>query len=152
MKTSKNVLVSNFGIQNISRCLPLGEQIVITHITYEIRFWGGVQVWINIGYLLQLVYTTPSRFSWVKHISSIRMTHTQKNVDKIFVSQICIFYKNDSHTKQNPEVCWQYQWYWPPGTFLMSQGVFRDFQGVWLAWEYALLRESRDSRECLKTK
>ena len=34
-----------------------------------------------------------------------------------FVSQICIFYKNDSHTKQNPDVCWQYQCYWPQGLF-----------------------------------
>ena len=36
-----------------------------------------------------------------------------------------------------------------PGTFLMSQGVVRDFQGVWLAWGYAGLRESR---ECVKKK
>ena len=103
------------------------------HNTYEIRFWGGVQVWMYIGYLLQLVYSTPSRFSWVKHISSIRITHTQKNVVKIFVSQICIFYKNDSHTKQNPDVCWPVgkpscvSMICTPGTFLMSQGVARDF-------------------------
>ena len=39
-----------------------------------------------------------------------------------------------------------------PGTFLMSQGVFRDFQKLRIAWEYYGLREFRESRECLKKK
>ena len=39
-----------------------------------------------------------------------------------------------------------------PGTFLMSQGAVRDFWKLRIAWEYAGLREFRESRECLKKK
>ena len=39
-----------------------------------------------------------------------------------------------------------------PGTFLMSQGAVRDFWKLRIAWEYYGLRESRESRECLKKK
>ena len=39
-----------------------------------------------------------------------------------------------------------------PGTFLMSQGVVRDFWKLRIAWEYYGLREFRESRECLKKK
>ena len=39
-----------------------------------------------------------------------------------------------------------------PGTFLMSQGVVRDFLKFRIAWEYYGLREFRESRECLKKK
>ena len=39
-----------------------------------------------------------------------------------------------------------------PGTFLMSQGVVRDFWKLRITWEYDGLRDFRESRECLKKK
>ena len=42
-----------------SMCLALDEQIAIEHMKSDFKVECGVQVWIYIGYLLQLVYTMP---------------------------------------------------------------------------------------------
>ena len=47
-----------------------GSKHSYTHELQISRVESGVQVWIYIGYLLQLVYTMPSRFFGAKHFSS----------------------------------------------------------------------------------
>ena len=71
---------------------------------------------------------------------------------KIFVSQTYLFYKNDSHTHKKSRCMLAISMVCAPGTFLMSQGAVRDFWKLRIAWEYAGLREFRESRECVKTK